>query len=400
MEISTSIAFTDFVLQNSKIWFSAADFNGLMEADLTRDEVKLLGVFPEEKLLERELYSSAAIYKSLLIFAPRSADQIAVYDLNKKEFIKICLPEIKRIYRKDFKFTLVTVYEHNAFFLPMEYPAILKLDLETMKLDVAVEWHEGFKIRNDVKAGISDHSYSVRDQFIFFLFGIIQDQKSEKKIGIFDMSTERCILKDCLEKNGYSAICADTNTVCLAEYQNGSVYISEWNQDADIVRQHSSVEMQNSNEVKNIRVFWTGTSSHYMFFLLNNCFEMICWDTQEKRIEKKTFPLPVYDGHKMVGLYDGRRINFMKIFNHVMFYQDTYTNVLYALDLKSRKVEKHKFEYMINLDELYRDVLFKESRMNFYLRDYLNYVRELNTTDKTNACTNGDRIYENLVRAE
>src|SRR5206468_1221637 len=77
-----------------------------------------------------------------LYFAPRAADAIAVYDMATGAWEKIAFESTVRETGQELKFAEVKRYKQFLFFIPLFYPAIIRYDLETGKLEYLNKWIE------------------------------------------------------------------------------------------------------------------------------------------------------------------------------------------------------------------------------------------------------------------
>ena len=124
------------VVDENTAYFAAADFNGLFKLDLTTGNSRYIGLFPQEDILKNRLYFSAVSCGNKVIFAPNTANNIAVFDVETKKidvipFDKISLTKASM----EYKFGDVVAYKNYVFFIGALVPYVLKLDIKTYKLD-------------------------------------------------------------------------------------------------------------------------------------------------------------------------------------------------------------------------------------------------------------------------
>lgn len=138
------ISFENLIYIKDTIWFTAFNYNALLKQDCKTGKVDFIGCFPGE--IDRfRLFYAVAQNKNRLVFAPLSAEGIAIYRLDTGEFIRIPIKEPqkgldKRVpYLKEGKFCVCIMYKEYAFLFPATYPAILKLNLETNEVEYLYE---------------------------------------------------------------------------------------------------------------------------------------------------------------------------------------------------------------------------------------------------------------------
>lgn len=150
------LVFENFIQVGDDYWFTGFNINGLFRLDPKTWKADFMGCFPAEKDWRR-LFFSICQYKNLLIFAPLSAEQIAIYRMDTSEFISIPLQEPQKLtksqmqpstvqgeflnvpYYKYRKFLVCAAYNGYAFLFPCTYPAVIKIHLETFEIEYLYE---------------------------------------------------------------------------------------------------------------------------------------------------------------------------------------------------------------------------------------------------------------------
>ena len=77
------------VVVGNYVFFSALDFNALLKINMNTGEIKYVAEIPDEKANKQRLYSDIQQYKNKLLFVPMAAKDIAVYNMQSNEFVKI-----------------------------------------------------------------------------------------------------------------------------------------------------------------------------------------------------------------------------------------------------------------------------------------------------------------------
>ena len=143
MEAGAEIDIFGFDIGGDKLFFCAYEVNGIFQIDMQTGKVKYLTMSEKYDADSGYLYQDAKIDGEKIWFSPYGADNILVYNstLNVCEYIDV--PQIRGNGRDIAKF--YGIYDCGKWFvlLPVEYPAILKVDKETYKIAV-VHWEDKF----------------------------------------------------------------------------------------------------------------------------------------------------------------------------------------------------------------------------------------------------------------
>lgn len=132
----------DWCEDERRIWLSLINKNAICEIDKSSKNVKILGYFPHNGLGEDDLSLSVEKCENYVIFCPFKAKDIGIFNISteKLEFINVAFlldrsEGIELFYR-------MIVFKKNIFFLGIRCPVIMRLDLETRKIDLFDDWLE------------------------------------------------------------------------------------------------------------------------------------------------------------------------------------------------------------------------------------------------------------------
>lgn len=127
-----------------KIWFASSTKSILCEVDKRTKNVKILA-----ELEKGKIYSSIEKVGQNLILIPNSASAIVIYDLltTRINFITFTIPEDDRYYIEQSKFWKSFSYKNYVYILPLTYPAIIRLNINTMKIEYLTEWLSNIKYK-------------------------------------------------------------------------------------------------------------------------------------------------------------------------------------------------------------------------------------------------------------
>lgn len=134
----------DMVSVNDDMWFSATGFNGLCRFNSQSGETEFVGCFLEEDTDRMYLHSQVGCFQNILIFSPNFSNGIDIYDIEKKEFDRIPIPEeIYRGYGKNNTKTFAMQQIKNKFIIFGFFcPVIFFVDSQTRELKIVQNMHE------------------------------------------------------------------------------------------------------------------------------------------------------------------------------------------------------------------------------------------------------------------
>ncbi len=134
------VACYDWCENNNKIWLCLENKNAICEIDKKSKNTKILGSFPHNGLGERELSLSVKKSGDYVVFCPFKANDIAVLNVFTEELEFIDLSVFLDTYTGIKKFYRMASYKNYIYFLGIKYSAIMRLDLNTKKVDFFNEW--------------------------------------------------------------------------------------------------------------------------------------------------------------------------------------------------------------------------------------------------------------------
>lgn len=134
--------FNDFYLDESRVFFSAGNFNGLYEYLIKENKLNFLGTFKNESILGRQLYGKIHRYKDKLIFTPLSAENIAIYDLKDKTFEAVPLPLPKVPCGFEGKFLNSVMFNNKLFMFPGRFYCIVEYNFDSGDLWIHDDWYD------------------------------------------------------------------------------------------------------------------------------------------------------------------------------------------------------------------------------------------------------------------
>lgn len=129
---------------NNQLWFFLAKGNGLCRMNLDTGDIKYIISIPGEAISGTFLYQDIKHYGHQLILIPRNAMEIAVYDMDTKKILKVPVHtehlKYKDYFRKFGKFHSALVVDEWIYFVPLRFPAIVKMNMKTFEVLYLEDW--------------------------------------------------------------------------------------------------------------------------------------------------------------------------------------------------------------------------------------------------------------------
>lgn len=118
--------------------------NCIFKLDTTTGESSLLTMVPGEDIYTGRLYTTALFKNGNVYFTPFSANEIAIYDIEKNSVLKKKIT-VSHGYNSKKKFSGIVEYGDYLFMTPCTYPAVLRLNTITGETDYYGGWAKGEK---------------------------------------------------------------------------------------------------------------------------------------------------------------------------------------------------------------------------------------------------------------
>jgi glutamine cyclotransferase len=203
------LTFENLYDDGENFWFTAWHFNALFKMDKQTWKAEYMGSFPGERFDGQRLYTQITGYKGKLYFAPGSADEIACFVPNTREFSKIrILPSDEIIETQKsrlLKFCDIVSRDNSLFFIACAYPAFIKLNPDTNETEFFSDW---VKLLNKFVNAPDDAFFWHRAEVVGSRFYIASCNANA--VVSFDMETLKSTVYEVGSKgNGYSDMCYD-----------------------------------------------------------------------------------------------------------------------------------------------------------------------------------------------
>lgn len=210
-----------------KAYAASMLFNGLFEVDMISGKCKYVDMFPDERRNGRRLYFAAECCKGKIVFAPMTAERIAVYDTVTGTFEMLeFMDSDNEQYRRGNKFSNVLVHDNKVFLIGATYPYIIKLDVATYNLEyIPINITDCFNFRKGILVGEVYYVSSFNSNYILEF-----DMRSEQ-VAVYNLP---CDFKGswnmCYDGNAFwlDSQRSDMALVCWEKKNNAVSMISEF----------------------------------------------------------------------------------------------------------------------------------------------------------------------------
>ncbi|MBB6732243.1 hypothetical protein [Cohnella zeiphila] len=219
-------AFTHAADDGSHLWWSAYSGNALMRMDKQTKVATYVGFFPDEKYCGWPLYGGALLSEGKLFFAPSAADAVAIYDIEAGTWEKIAfelsVQEAGQLFFPEYKFGDIKRYKNWLFFIPLSYPAIIRYDLDTGKIEYINKWIKQLEPYIFDKAEVW-FAQSVQEGSQLLLPAC-----NANAIVIFDMETCKSVVQTVENvQHGFEGVCGDAEQYWLTPRKHTEIV--RWN---------------------------------------------------------------------------------------------------------------------------------------------------------------------------
>jgi hypothetical protein len=234
LDNENDIIFLNLHDDGENIWFTPLSFNSLFRINKQTWETKHIGTFPNEKMNGFALYGKIEKYEGKLYFSPHKANEIAVYDIKLNKFGKINIDRPNITNKNDYtsKFWFSATYEEYVFFVPTEYPAIIRYNSETGELDYFSDWIKKIEqLKDSGKLYFSKGCVLGEDLFL--------PCTNANAVVVFNL--KKCVSKVYKvgdAKYSYKNMCHDGNNFWILPRTNTPVI--KWNPDLNIYKEYNN----------------------------------------------------------------------------------------------------------------------------------------------------------------
>lgn len=386
----------NFFVDHERVWFVPYWYNLLCCFNLNTKQLEIVEKIPEENNCEG-LYINLVKIGDEIILIPNSTAKLCVYNVIQKEFLVI---EILEKGRKSERFFSYDICEDNLYLFPTYYPAIVKLNIRSKKIEYIENWYHDSNLNKDEM--IFRMQKDSVDHVTYLLFA------GSNRIFKFDEKNEKYFIIEVGDKgDSYSTIC---------KVQTGEIYLT--NQDGDIVifNENSRKTIKIKNAVKNfcktrflekLVCFMSSVEyGDYVYFFPGQANKVIRINKHGHQIEEADFCNVLHDGGKKNLNWQGTMYSMIHKNKQYIYVMNILNRSFLKIDLNDKEVES----FYISIEDLsqkYIDELFlsygKEIGYIYWERDAL-YLRMKNFFDNMDKITKksgsnpviGKQIYDTV----
>lgn len=383
-------------------WFSEFDYNALFKIDKESWKAEFIGFFPNENFVQERLYISMAMYYGKIYFAPHNADEIAVYDIERKKFKKIPIPIPRKrefLIEESGKFFRTVSVEEKVYFIPYYYPGILCYDTKNDVFSYFDDW-----INEIEEKRVNQWGYFL--EVIFVENRLILPCACADAVVILDLSVQKSYILN-TEKTSYlckfCGICYANKYFYLIS-ADGTIQkrkLKEEKEEIKIIKlpnlEFDEIEfypVKSLNEY--IYLFPFGQNKGIRFNMNNEQWEVIDWFSNKEKFEKKwcqfLFAFPT-DGK----LY-AETGNSHYLVEYDFNYGNKYKKQLFPSPKDSDLIEKQAIQEFVEKIEyaaVRENTVFSLKFILYVLQKYNDYLIE---NIKNKRKDNGKEIYCVLMK--
>lgn len=305
----------DYIRIDEKIWFSAANYNGLFQYVPETKYTKLVSCFYNEEPGKLFLHSKILKYNLSFWMIPFESKNIYEYNICNKNLNCFAIPEVDEDVKGSY-FLEGDIVEDKLYLFPCRYKGIIVFNLNMKKVEKIIKIDDlkkkrtephtfkGAKIFNNkiYIANIKKNRYSVidllsnckenvnlNDDFSGITHLFVDDKNIilvgyNGKIGVYDTNGEKKFISQFQSKiNGpkfYDA-CIDKKLLFLTETDEGKIAIYNY-----VTNQKKEIEYPSSGK-KEFRDFWANVSfikSEYGQIIFQNAFDGCIYTLEKNKI--------------------------------------------------------------------------------------------------------------------
>jgi len=211
---------------NGSIWLLDTN-NSLYKYNKQKKAIDYLGMVPGKSL---EAYTDIEKNDDKLYFVPNIENNVSIFDIEKKVFRKTYFDDCEKA---DNRFRAAVSLKDCIYFLPYQYPAIMRLNTDTNDIEYFSEWADAVEkektnIMEECWKNIKFWHYCVVDT------EIVMTIVGSNSILFFDMESCCYEIRSIGEKSEqYLTVCHDGQDFYLSSvYEN---YVVKWNRQSGTI---------------------------------------------------------------------------------------------------------------------------------------------------------------------
>lgn len=360
------VGFTNFTIVEDDIWFCDVYHNNLLRMQLTTGKICLETVLSPQNVDGKMQYGPLVFVKGKIVMAPRNANNILVYNIFTKELS--CINLKRKNVRKPL-FINGFVHDGKVFFVPGNYSAVIKVDVENMSVEYFEDFYYDLPMSIRKRNGIlcNSNALIIDDFFIF---------------PIFDSDI---LIKIYLDFHGYEIekLGSDSYKIMSIVYLNGNMWFAGlegifeylWEEKRIVCHNCAFTQKQLSNGIGQIMEY-----NKNIVAIPINGERIILFNPQKNECtEFQNYIMPLLAGNNRKYALTGSNIICCgKLSEEELCIFSTYKNEICLINLNKNIVRHYKGELdgqsMETLKGIYmsQNQIIKESDIS--VQDYIKYI--------------------------
>lgn len=265
---------------NNRLWFVAANYNGIFSVNLENGKTDLEGMLYDEEMDLMHLTGAIGTKGDYLIMTPVIAKNVQVFDLEKKENILIDGDSERSVLSKYTKFSGMIIDGEKVYFFPGKADTILWCDMANRLVGRVEEFCTAYKKNiggeyNYFSYG-SHYVYNRKAYFALWEAPYIMEFSLETEKIIFYWVDYVC--------SGFSCMTGNKNIIYLLSNDNRIV---QWNIDNSEVINVSEDFSERQKELSLLRVALYDNGKIYLVSFTSDT--VVIYDIVNEEIEYTTF---------------------------------------------------------------------------------------------------------------
>lgn len=224
----SQLSFAEILQVNNEVLFSSNDGEGLYFLDKENKKARIFVDFPIMPNLVEDSYKVLAKVGNKIFLPSCFNEHIAVYDCETENYQILKLESLSAEQKNLHKFWTSIIYDHFIFFVGHYYPAIVKLNIDTMEMVYLTDWVEQIERKRKL------------DNAPYLGIGIVRDDiamlpccctNAILKLDLKTNKTEVCEITACVD--GFNGLCCSKDMYWLTVRNGPEIVV--WNRNTDSV---------------------------------------------------------------------------------------------------------------------------------------------------------------------
>lgn len=365
-------------------YFASSIDNSLFKINLSDMIAEYVCSLPEETDESYGLYGNVIEQSGKLYFAPRSARNIVIYDIDKRITETIAVPDRamgnwnhdERLCKAN-KFYEILAFKDKVFFIPLYYPGFIVFDTKTNEIKVIDEWVKSFAELEDLRfddAVVSIRKVEISPALVAFVSQVTN------VIFFLDLEKETVTFKKIgIKGDAFRACCYDGDciwAVSLPSFINNDKNLMKYPVGFHIYKYSVMKDTVSEVPLSGTKIKLHGTLFDFECAVYNDGFVYLCPAANESfiKIDVKTNEFSIvhdFDVETRLSPSDGQLFHFSmaQVIDGKLYAFGIKSKNMYCCDFNSGKVETKPLKLSAKSVEF----LFKKKSLENYVKTGVAY---------------------------